>query len=115
VGYLPQEASVFRRLTVEDNLRVGLELAGKTESHIQAKIKELSEELHIVKFCASRQMSFLAGKARRVEIARAMASEPKFILLDEPFTGIDPVTIEEIQRLFLKLKARGIGILIHRS
>jgi lipopolysaccharide export system ATP-binding protein len=112
VGYLPQEASVFRKLSVEDNLKLVLELAGKSGKESREKIKELSEELHIVKILKSQGNVLSGGERRRVEIARALATEPKFILLDEPFTGIDPVTIEEIQEIIFRLRNRNIGILI---
>jgi len=112
VGYLPQEPSVFRKLSVEDNLKLVLELAKRSRAEIKAKIDELSEELHIKKILKSSGNVLSGGERRRVEIARALATEPKFILLDEPFTGIDPVTIEEIQEILFRLKRRGIGILI---
>lgn len=112
VGYLPQEASVFRRLTVEDNLRLVLELHGRSNAQIRAKIDELAEELSIERILKSNGNVLSGGERRRAEIARALATEPKFILLDEPFTGIDPVTIEEIQEILFKLRNRGIGILI---
>lgn len=112
VGYLPQEPSVFRKLSVEDNLRLVLELAGKSKAEIRRKIDELAEELHITRILQSSGNVLSGGERRRVEIARALATEPKFILLDEPFTGIDPVTIEEIQQILFRLKHRNIGILI---
>jgi lipopolysaccharide export system ATP-binding protein len=112
VGYLPQEPSVFRKLDVRGNLELVLQLAGRSKKQIEAKIKELSEELHITKILNSNGNVLSGGERRRVEIARALAIEPKFILLDEPFTGIDPVTIEEIQEILFKLRARNIGILI---
>jgi lipopolysaccharide export system ATP-binding protein len=112
VGYLPQEASVFRKLSVEDNLRLVLELAKKSKAETNAKIEELAEELSIKKILKSQGNVLSGGERRRVEIARALATEPKFILLDEPFTGIDPVTIEEIQEILFRLKSRQIGILI---
>jgi len=112
VGYLPQEASVFRKLSVEDNLRLVLELAKKSRAEIKHKIAELSEELHIGHILKSQGNVLSGGERRRVEIARALAVEPRFILLDEPFTGIDPVTIEEIQSILFRLKGRNIGILI---
>ncbi len=112
IGYLPQETSVFRRISVADNIRLVMEMAGKSKREIDQKIEELAEELHI-KRILDRQAGVLSGgERRRVEIARAMATEPHFILLDEPFTGIDPVTIEEIQEIIHRLKHRGIGILI---
>ena len=112
VGYLPQEPSVFRRLTVEDNIRLVLELHGVSGPAIRKKIDELCAELHITRILHSVGNVLSGGERRRVEIARALATEPKFILLDEPFTGIDPVTIEEIQEIIFKLRNNGIGILI---
>jgi lipopolysaccharide export system ATP-binding protein len=112
VGYLPQEASVFRKLTVRDNLRLVLELAKVSKANSRKKIDELAEELHIKHILDSTGNVLSGGERRRVEIARALATEPKFILLDEPFTGIDPVTIEEIQLIIQRLKKRNIGILI---
>jgi lipopolysaccharide export system ATP-binding protein len=112
VGYLPQETSVFRKLSVRDNILLVLELAGKSLKEQQDKVKELADELHINHILDSPAGVLSGGERRRVEIARAMATEPKFILLDEPFTGIDPVTIEEIQNILFRLKERGIGILI---
>jgi lipopolysaccharide export system ATP-binding protein len=112
IGYLPQETSVFRRLTVEDNLRLVLELIGVPKSGHDARVKELAGELHITHLLESTANVLSGGEKRRVEIARALASQPKFILLDEPFTGIDPVTIEEIQSIIQKLRKQGIGILI---
>ena len=112
VGYLPQEPSVFRKLSVEDNIRLVLELAGVPRAERNARIDELIEELHIGPIRKSFGNVLSGGERRRVEIARALATRPKFILLDEPFTGIDPVTIEEIQEILFRLKARDIGILI---
>jgi lipopolysaccharide export system ATP-binding protein len=112
IGYLPQEPSIFRKLTVEDNLKLVLELAGRSRSEMKTKIDQLSSELHIGHILRSSGNVLSGGERRRVEIARALAAEPKFILLDEPFTGIDPVTIEEIQEILFNLKRRNIGILI---
>ncbi|HEY0868196.1 MAG TPA: LPS export ABC transporter ATP-binding protein [Fimbriimonas sp.] len=112
VGYLPQEASVFRKLTVEQNLQLVLQLAKRSRKEIREKIDELTQELHIGHILKSQGNVLSGGERRRVEIARALATEPKFILLDEPFTGIDPVTIEEIQEILHKLRNRNIGILI---
>lgn len=112
VGYLAQESSVFRRMSVADNIRLVLEMNGSTRKEIDAKIKQLSEELHITKILDSPGGVLSGGERRRVEIARALATEPKFILLDEPFTGIDPVTIEELQVIIRRLAKQGIGILI---
>jgi len=112
IGYLAQEKSVFRRLTVEDNLRLVLQVKGLGRRAIDQKIEELCEELHITKILRSLGGVLSGGETRRVEIARALATEPKFILLDEPFTGIDPVTIEELQGIISRLRGKGIGILI---
>lgn len=112
VGYLPQETSVFRRISVRDNIRLVMEMNGASNKVIEEKTKELADELHIEKILDRTAGVLSGGERRRVEIARAMATDPKFILLDEPFTGIDPVTIEEIQNIIFKLKQRDIGILI---
>ncbi|RYG35188.1 LPS export ABC transporter ATP-binding protein [bacterium] len=112
VGYLPQEPSVFRKLSVEDNLRLVLQMAGKSRRDQDRTIDRLAAELHIGDFLDRMGNVLSGGQRRRVEIARALATEPRFILLDEPFTGIDPVTIEEIQEIIFRLKAQGIGILI---
>lgn len=112
VGYLPQEASVFRKLTVAQNLELVLQLAKVPRREIRDRIDELASELHIGHLLKSTGNVLSGGERRRVEIARALATRPKFILLDEPFTGIDPVTIEEIQAILFRLKKRNIGILI---
>ena len=112
IGYLPQEPSVFRKLSVEDNIKLVLELHGVSKREARRRITELADELHIGKILKSSGNVLSGGERRRVEIARALATDPKFILLDEPFTGIDPVTIEEIQDIIFKLKRRDIGILI---
>lgn len=112
VGYLAQESSVFRRLSVADNIRLVMEMNGSSRKEIQSKIDELAEDLHIHKILDSQGGVLSGGERRRVEIARALATEPKFILLDEPFTGIDPVTIEELQVIIRRLAKQGIGILI---
>lgn len=112
IGYLPQEASVFRRLTVEENLRLVLELRGIGKNEQKERIEQLLSELHMLDRRNSIGSTLSGGERRRVEIARALATDPKFILLDEPFTGIDPRTIEEIQEIIHSLKGRGIGILI---
>ncbi|ALM85720.1 LPS export ABC transporter ATP-binding protein [Bordetella sp. N] len=118
VSYLPQDASVFRRLTVEQNIRAVLELQvdanGRTISN--AKINEnlelLLEELQIGHIRKNTAISLSGGERRRVEIARALATSPRFILLDEPFAGVDPIAVIEIQRIVRFLKSRGIGVLI---
>ncbi|MBL8064331.1 MAG: LPS export ABC transporter ATP-binding protein [Chthonomonadaceae bacterium] len=112
VGYLAQESSVFRRLSVADNLRLVLETTGASRTEIETKVTQLTEDLHISHIKDSPGGVLSGGERRRVEIARALATEPKFILLDEPFTGIDPVTIEELQVIIRRLARQGIGILI---
>lgn len=113
VGYLPQEASVFRKLSVADNIMAVLELRkelGKSERH--AKMTSLLEELQIGHIKDSLGISLSGGERRRVEIARALATEPAFILLDEPFAGVDPISVLDIQRIVTHLSDRGIGVLI---
>lgn len=112
VGYLPQESSVFRRMTVEDNIKLVLEQNRVPSRVARERIHTLAEELHITQILNREGAVLSGGERRRAEIARALATEPKFILLDEPFTGIDPVTIEELQMIIRKLKARNIGVLI---
>ena len=118
LSYLPQEASIFRKLNVEDNVRAVLELQederGKplSEAAIEARLTELLQDLRVEHLRASSAMSLSGGERRRVEIARALATQPRFILLDEPFAGIDPIAVIEIQRIISFLKSRGIGVLI---
>lgn len=112
VGYLPQEASVFRKLSIEDNLRAVLEMTKLTKKEQEAKVESLLDEfaLHHVRKNLGDQLS--GGERRRTEIARALATDPKFILLDEPFAGVDPIAVEDIQNVVRKLKEKNIGILI---
>jgi lipopolysaccharide export system ATP-binding protein len=113
VGYLPQEPSVFRKLSVADNLRAVLQIRSDlTEGQIELVIEELLEEFHIPHLRNQMALSLSGGERRRVEIARALASNPQFILLDEPFAGVDPISVEDIQKIIEHLKDRGIGILI---
>jgi lipopolysaccharide export system ATP-binding protein len=112
IGYLPQEPSVFRRLTVEQNLRLVLEMQGLSRSAQREKVEALLGEFHMADRRNSVAGVLSGGERRRVEIARALAVEPKFILLDEPFTGIDPRTIDELQEIIQALSQRGIGVLI---
>ncbi|SFA94809.1 lipopolysaccharide export system ATP-binding protein [Collimonas sp. OK607] len=117
LSYLPQEASVFRKLTVEDNIRAVLELQrpnGKalTKAEIDEQLHKLLHELQIEKLRENQALSLSGGERRRVEIARALATNPRFVLLDEPFAGIDPIAVIEIQRIVRFLKERGIGVLI---
>ncbi len=117
LSYLPQEASVFRKLTVADNIRAVLELQREngrplSKANIDEKLNALLFELQIEKLRDNKALSLSGGERRRVEIARALASNPRFILLDEPFAGVDPIAVIEIQRIVRFLKERGIGILI---
>lgn len=113
IGYLPQEASVFRKLSVTDNILAVLQTRSDLDSsQQQAKLKELLEELHITHISDSLGMSLSGGERRRVEIARALATEPMFILLDEPFAGVDPISVIDIQRIINQLAKKGIGVLI---
>lgn len=112
LSYLPQEASVFRRLTVQENVRAVLELMDMSEPDIARRLDELLEELHIAHLREATALSLSGGERRRTEIARALATQPAFILLDEPFAGVDPIAVLDIQRIIRFLKERGIGVLI---
>jgi lipopolysaccharide export system ATP-binding protein len=113
IGYLPQEASVFRKLTAAENIMAILQVRRELDrSQREALLEELLEELHITHIRESIGMSLSGGERRRVEIARALAMEPKFILLDEPFAGVDPISVIDIQGIIGHLRDRGIGVLI---
>ena len=118
LSYLPQEASIFRKLNVEDNVRAVLELQRNdrnqplSEVDIEKRLVDLLQELRVLHLRKSPAVALSGGERRRVEIARALATQPRFILLDEPFAGIDPIAVIEIQRIIGFLKARGIGVLI---
>jgi len=113
IGYLPQEASVFRKLTTADNIMAILELRDElNKQQRQQKLQQLLEELHITHIADSLGMSLSGGERRRVEIARALATEPDFILLDEPFAGVDPISVIDIQNIIRHLQQRNIGVLI---
>ena len=118
LSYLPQEASIFRKLNVEDNVRAVLELQSDDkdqplgEAEIEKRLVDLLQELRVLHLRKSPAVALSGGERRRVEIARALATQPRFILLDEPFAGIDPIAVIEIQRIIGFLKARGIGVLI---
>ena len=113
IGYLPQEASVFRKLSVAENILAVLQLRKELDKfQREQKLEELLEELHISHIRNSQGMSLSGGERRRVEIARALATEPRFILLDEPFAGVDPISVLDIQGIIRHLKDRDIGVLI---
>lgn len=112
IGYLPQEASVFRKLSVEDNIKAVLEMMPYTTEQQRDKLESLLDEFGLNKVRKSNGDTLSGGERRRCEIARALATDPKFILLDEPFAGIDPIAVEDIQYIVAKLKTKNIGILI---
>lgn len=112
LGYLAQEASVFRTLTVEENIKAVLEMTDLSKSDQKHKVEELIEEFHLGHVRKSKGMVLSGGERRRTEIARSLAVDPKFILLDEPFAGVDPIAVEDIQSIVAKLKHKNIGILI---
>lgn len=112
IGYLPQEASIFRGMTVEQNIRAVLELIDPSQEHREQVIDALLDEFAISHLRQSPAVSLSGGERRRVEIARALATSPHFLLLDEPLAGIDPIAMNEIRELILHLKIRGIGVLI---
>jgi lipopolysaccharide export system ATP-binding protein len=112
LSYLPQEASIFRRLNVAQNIQAVLELQGLEDEEIEARLENLLDDLHIGHLRASPALSLSGGERRRVEIARALATSPRFILLDEPFAGVDPIAVLDIQQIIRFLKDRGIGVLI---
>lgn len=112
IGYLSQEASVFRKLSVQDNLRLVLEMMGLSKAEMMKEIDHLLDEFHIQHIRKNKAFTLSGGERRWIEIARALASHPDFILLDEPFAGIDPIAVEDIQSIILDLKKRNIGIVI---
>ena len=112
IGYLAQEASVFRKLTVEENILAVMELRDYTKQQRKEKVEEMLEEFSLQKVRKNLGMSLSGGERRRTEIARALAVDPGFVLLDEPFAGVDPIAVEEIQSIVAKLKRKNIGILI---
>jgi lipopolysaccharide export system ATP-binding protein len=112
LSYLPQENSVFRKLSVADNIRAVLQLQDLEEEQVEERLEELLQELHITHIKENAAISLSGGERRRVEIARALATRPRFILLDEPFAGVDPIAVIDIQKTIKFLKERGIGVLI---
>ena len=112
IGYLAQEASVFRKMTVEDNIKSVLEMTGKPREYQREKLESLISEVHLEKVRRNLGDRLSGGERRRTEIARCLAIDPKFIMLDEPFAGVDPIAVEDIQYIVWKLKQRNIGVLI---
>ena len=112
VGYLPQEASIFRKMTVEQNIRAILEISTKDKSRIDSEVEKLLADLNLGHLRHNPAPSLSGGERRRVEIARVLAMKPRFILLDEPFAGVDPIAVIDIQKIIDFLKSRGIGVLI---
>ena len=112
IGYLAQEASVFRKLSIEDNIKAVLELTSLSKEEQTIKMESLLNEFNLQKIRKSRGDLLSGGERRRTEIARALATDPKFVLLDEPFAGVDPIAVEDIQKIISHLKKRNIGILI---
>ncbi len=112
IGYLAQEASVFRQLSVEDNLKAVLEMTNYSKEYQREKVETLIEEFGLQYIRKSKGIQLSGGERRRTEIARALAIDPKFILLDEPFAGVDPIAVEDIQQIVMKLKEKNIGVLI---
>lgn len=112
IGYLAQEASVFRKLSIEDNIRAVLELTNYSKEYQREKLETLIDEFGLQHIRKSKGIQLSGGERRRTEIARALAIDPKFILLDEPFAGVDPIAVEDIQEIVMKLKEKNIGVLI---
>ena len=112
LGYLPQEASIFRKMTVRENIQAILEISGHNKQEIAAEVNRLLDDLNIGHIKDSPAVALSGGERRRVEIARVLATKPRFILLDEPFAGVDPIAVIDIQKIIAFLKERGIGVLI---
>lgn len=112
LGYLPQEASIFRKMTVDENIRAILEISGLRKDALEKELDLLLDDLNIAHLRDSSALSLSGGERRRVEIARVLATRPRFILLDEPFAGVDPIAVIDIQKIISFLKERGIGVLI---
>lgn len=112
IGYLAQEASVFRQLSIEDNLKAVLEMTNYSKEYQKERLEKLIEEFGLQHIRKSKGIQLSGGERRRTEIARALAIDPKFILLDEPFAGVDPIAVEDIQEIVTKLKEKNIGVLI---
>ena len=112
IGYLPQEPSVFRKLTVEENLQAVAEILHQTKAERRACVEQHLEELHLTHLAKQKAYTLSGGERRRLEISRALVTCPRYLLMDEPFSGIDPISVHEVQQIVLSLKAKGIGVLI---
>ena len=112
IGYLPQEASVFRKLTVEQNILAIVEVTGVPRSQRRARVEEHLHELSLTHVAKQKAYTLSGGERRRLEIARALVTRPKFLLMDEPFAAIDPISVAEVQKIILQLKSRGIGVVV---
>jgi lipopolysaccharide export system ATP-binding protein len=112
IGYLPQEPSVFRKLTVEDNIRAIVEAVGVPRRERSARVEGHLTELHLTHVAKQKAFTLSGGERRRLEIARALVTQPKFLLMDEPFAAIDPISVAEVQKMILQLKSRGIGVVV---
>lgn len=112
IGYLPQEPSIFRKMTVEQNLKAVAETLPVSKSERKACIKEHLEELGLSHLAKQKAYTLSGGERRRLEISRALVTQPKFLLMDEPFSGVDPISVSEVQKIIIQLKERGIGVLI---
>jgi lipopolysaccharide export system ATP-binding protein len=112
IGYLPQEASVFRKLTVEENILAIVEAIDVPRRQRAARVKQHLDELHLGHIAKQKAFTLSGGERRRLEIARALVTQPKFLLMDEPFAAIDPISVAEVQKIILQLKSRGIGVVV---
>jgi lipopolysaccharide export system ATP-binding protein len=112
IGYLPQEASVFRKLTVEENILAIVEAAGVPRGERAKRVRDHLDELHLGHVAKQKAFTLSGGERRRLEIARALVTRPKFLLMDEPFAAIDPISVAEVQKMILQLKSRGIGVVV---
>jgi lipopolysaccharide export system ATP-binding protein len=112
IGYLPQEASVFRKLTVEENILAIVEVVGVPRRERRARVQSHLNELHLGHVAKQKAYTLSGGERRRLEIARALVTQPKFLLMDEPFAAIDPISVAEVQKMILQLKSRGIGVVV---